>query len=306
MRQPPSLPGRSRPAARAARGATLVEFMVVAPTLLAMALAMLQTGLAFQARSLLNYATFEAARAGAVRHADVARIRRGFTRAMNAYYGGGRTPAELIRSAASAEADLAASLRIEILSPTRASFDDYHSPAAARRLDVRARVIPLTHLALLTCPADRPGCNHDPASNRSGQSLADANLLKLRVTWGLPAERQVPLAGRLFIWAQRTLNPNDPDAFRRGLLAAGRIPLVTHVTVRMQSDAIENSAIAAGPDHNPSAPSAPPEPTPSPPPDCPGRDPACTPPASDESPPADGDSGGDEPETPEVEGETEC
>lgn len=307
MRQPLPRSRCDRPASatRTSRGATLIEFVVVAPTLLAMALAMLQIGLAFQAKSLLNYATFEAARAGSVRHADLVRIRRGFVRAMNAYYGGGRTTAELLRSAATAEADLATALRIEILSPTRESFDDYQSPAAARRLGVRARVIPSTHLALFVCPADRPGCNRDPAANRSGQSLADANLLKLRVTWGLPAGRQVPLAGRLFIWAQRTLTPGDPDAFRRGLLAAGRIPLITHVTVRMQSDAIENSAISPGTRHDPSAPVDPSDPTPTPPPDCPGSAPSC-PPEPDDSPLPDDDSDEGGSEHPDAEGETEC
>ena len=266
-------------------GAGLVEFVVIAPTLLAMTLAMLQTGLAFHARSSLTYASFEAARAGTLSHANPATIRDAFARAMTPYYGGGRDAAELARAAAAAQVDLAQALRIEILSPSRESFADYHSPAAARQLGTTARVIPSANLGYLSCPADRPDCNADPASNRSGQSLADANLLKLRVTWGLPPAKQVPLAGRFFTWALRTLDPAHPDPFRRNLLQAGRIPLVTHATLRMQSDAVENTAVlsmprsgggdaasGAGPDGAPA---------PAPLPDCPLWDPLCTPAPSD-------------------------
>ncbi len=250
------------------RGAGLAEFVVVAPTLLAMALAMLQYGLVFHAKSNLNYASFEAARAGSVDHADQASIRRALSRAMTPYYGGGRTAAELASSATRASTDLKQALRIEILSPSRESFDDYHSADAARAMVTAARVIPSTNLGHRTCPLDRPHCNGNPASNRSGQTLADANLLKLRVTYGIPPSKQVPLAGRFFTWAVRTMNPDEADSFRAGLLAAGRIPLVSHVTLRMQSDAVENGLIESMPGRSnagaPEDPDAPPEPVPLP------------------------------------------
>lgn len=228
-------------------GATLVEFVVIAPTLMMLALAMMQTALAFHAKYILNYATFEAARAGALQNARPSSLRAAFARAMVPYYGGGRTTAELARSHGRAITDLAGALRIEILSPTRESFDDFHSPRAAEALRVGARVIPSTHLDRLACPIDRPSCASDPASNRSGQTLQDANLLKIRVTFGIPRAKQIPLAGRFFNWAVATLYPDHPDSFRHALLTAGRIPLVAHVTVRMQSDAIENDALLSLP-----------------------------------------------------------
>lgn len=258
-------------------GGGMVEFVIIAPTLLALSLAMLQTGLVFHAKSSLNYATFEAARAGALNHASRASMQRAATRALLPFYGGGRNTSELARSFAAATTDLAQSMRIEILSPSRESFDDYHSPAAARRIGTNARAIPSAGLAYRSCPADQPQCNADPTHNRSGQTLADANLLKLRLTWGIPVAKQVPLAGRFFTWAVRTLNPKDSDAFRRGLLTNGRIPLVSHVTLRMQSDAIENGLMvsmrgAASGDTSPA-----PWPAPEPLPSCPVSDPLCTP-----------------------------
>ncbi|HRP26445.1 TadE family protein [Thauera sp.] len=287
------IPRRQRSRGVLQRGAGLVEFVVIAPTLLAMTLAMLQTGLAFHARSSLTYASFEAARAGTLSHANPVAMRDAFARAMTPYYGGGRDAAELARAAATAQADLSQALRIEILSPSRESFADYHSPAAARQLGATARVIPSANLGYLNCPADRPDCNADSASNRSGQSLADANLLKLRITWGLPPAKQVPMAGRFFTWAVRTLDPAHPDVFRRSLLQAGRIPLVTQVTLRMQSDAVENAAVLsmprngngdAVPDAGPgTGPGGAPEPAPLP--DCPLWDPLCTPATPDAGPP---------------------
>lgn len=83
-------------------GATLVEFIVIAPTLLMILLGLMQYATLFHAKSNLNYATFEAARAGSVNHAKPAEIHAAFTRAMTGYYGGGTTSAELLNAYQSA------------------------------------------------------------------------------------------------------------------------------------------------------------------------------------------------------------
>ncbi len=289
------------------RGAGLVEFVLVAPTLLAMTMAALQYAMVFHAKFNLSYAALEGARAGALNHASPFSIRAALARALTPYYGGGTDLATLADSAARARADLSTALRIEILSPTRASFDDYHSSAAARRAGTDERTIPSSGLAFRSCPQDRPGCNHDPLHNASGQTLADANLLKLRVTWGLPPEKQMPLAGRFFVWAVRALNPDDGDRFRQQLLAAGRIPLIAHTTVRMHSDPIENASmvspasIGGGQSSLPTAGSS----TDGPPlPGCPAWEPLCIPApipgepvpgTSSPSAPGDSDAGNDGP-----------
>lgn len=269
---------------RAQRGATLVEFVIAGPLVLFILLVLMQYALLFHARSQLNYATFEAARAGTVANARPAAIRTAFERAMTGYHGGGTTTAELAASRARALGE-APFTRIEILSPTRQSFDDYHSPALAARLGTSGRAIPNTNLAHLACPIDRPGCPSNPATNASGQTLQDANLLKLRITYGIPARKQIPLAGPFMARALTVLDPADGDAFRAGLIADGRIPVVAHTVMRMQSPAIE-----AG---NPSSPGPgnagkPVDPGPPPQgpglPECPVSDPACTPPT--EPPPA--------------------
>ena len=261
------------------RGATLVEFVIVVPTVLFMLMNLIQYGLLYHAKSQLNYATFEAARAGTVSNADPAAIRTAFTRAITGYYGGGTSTAQLAKSYAKALADTtAATVRIEILSPTKESFDDYASPGLAARLNTSARVIPNTNIAFIQCPMDVPGCANDPNSNKSGQTLLDANLLKLRITYGIPERKQIPLAGRFMNWALGQLNSGDTDTFRLGLVKAGRIPVVTHIVMRMQSPALENAnASSPGPGNG----GEPQDPGPGDPgpglPTCPAADPACTP-----------------------------
>lgn len=239
--------------ARRQRGASLVEFTIVAPAVMMLGLATMQAGMVFHAKSSLNYATFEAARAGSVNHARMGAITAGLQRAMVPYYGGGTTASELAQSYARVVADFATGpVRIEILSPTKESFDDYASPALAAKLGVSGRVIPNANLSFIQCPPDNTGCNSDPQTNKSGQTLADANLLKLRVTYGMPKEKQMPLVGRFYTWALSVLDAGDPDAFRKGLVAAGRIPIVSHTVIRMQSEPFENATMVSipGPGNN--------------------------------------------------------
>ncbi|MDZ7657052.1 MAG: hypothetical protein U0997_14030, partial [Sulfurimicrobium sp.] len=142
---------------------------------------------------------------------------------------------------------------------------------------------------------DVPGCNNDPKTNKSGQTLADANLLNLRITYGIPEKKQIPLAGKFMNWALGILNSGDPDAFRQGLVAAGRIPVVVHTVMRMQSPAYENANASSPGPGNDGVPKDPgPPPTGGELPKCPVTDPACT---EEPEPPPGG--GGDTPVCPD-------
>lgn len=255
--------GSQLKAKHAYTGATLVEFLVIAPTLLFMILGTMQTGLVFHAKSNLKYAAFEAARTGTMTHNNINQMLNSFARAMTGYYGGGRTTKELADSRAKAFADInSSSTQIQILSPTKESFDDYNSPSLAKRLGVKTRVIPNTNIAFLNCPNDRPSCNADPSSNQSGQTLQDANLLKIKITYGIPVSKQVPFIGKFYVKVLEGLKGirdetsvltglNAPlkttavsDAFKLALLKQGRIPVEVYSTMRMQSEAFENGNIS--------------------------------------------------------------
>jgi TadE-like protein len=267
------------------RGASLVEAIVVIPLLLFIVLAVMQAAMVFYAKSNVNYASFEAARAGSVNNARATAINLAFQKAMLPYYGGGRTEAELAASAAKVLTDLgSAAVRVEILSPTPESFTDYNSPKLQAAMKVGEPVIPNVGLDELTCPRDMPGCASDPKSNASGQTLLDANLLKLRITYGIPKAKQMPMVGRFYTWALGKMGVGAGDAFQQALIAAERIPVVTQANVRMRSDAIKNTLMVSspGPGNNgsPSDPGLPPT---KPLPECPISNPTCR--GSDGPPP---------------------
>lgn len=217
-------------------GATLVEFTLVAPVITLVGLLCLQWALSFHGRNQLQLAGFMAARAGATAQAQPAAIEEAHARALAPLYGGGRSLMEVEGAVLRARADLAGRVRIEIINPSVESFADWSDAALQARLQAPRRVIPNDGLALLAADeAQRVG-------PRSGQTLADANQLKLRITTGLPL--QVPFASVL---VRQVLQWSDDgrDAFVSGLLADGRMPMTVDVMVRMQSPAMESDATAS-------------------------------------------------------------
>lgn len=267
------------PALRRARqrGASLVEATVVLPLLLFIVLAIMQAAMVFYAKSNVNYASFEAARAGSVNNASAASITSAFQKGLLPYYGGGATVGELATTMSKVLLDAnGAAVRVEILSPTQESFTDYNSPKLQAALKVGEPVIPNVGLDELSCPRDVPGCASDPKTNASGQTLLDANLLKLRITYGIPEKKQMPIVGRFYTWALSKMGVGATDVFQQALLAAGRIPIVTQTVVRMQSDAIKNSLMASSPGAgNNGTPTDPGLPPIKPLPDCPISNPTC-------------------------------
>lgn len=266
-----------RGGARRQSGAGLLEATLVLPLFLFIVLATVQAALVFHAKGSANYATFEAARAGTVHNARIDAIHLAFQKAMLPYYGGGRTPAELAATAAKVAADLGhAAVRVQILSPTQESFEDFASPERQAALKLAEPVIPNVGLDELVCPRDVPGCDGNPATNRSGQTLLDANLLKLRVTFGIPPGKQMPLVGRFYTWALEKTGATSTDPFATALVQAGRIPLVTHTVMRMQSEAFRNAAMVSRPGPGNAGTPKDPGAQPSIPlPSCPWWDPAC-------------------------------
>jgi hypothetical protein len=274
---------------RRQRGASLVEAIVVLPILIFTVLAIMQAAMVYYAKSNVNYAAFEAARSGSIHNASVASIKLAFEKAMIPYYGGGTTEAELAKTLADVvKTDLgSAAVRVEILSPTQESFADYNSPKLQAAMRESELVIPNVGLDEMSCPRDVPGCKNDPKTNQSGQTLLDANLLKLRITYGIPNKKQMPMVGPFYTWALSKLDAGGGDAFKAALIDAGRIPVTTSTVVRMQSDAIRNTAMVSSP--GPGNDGKPTDSGPTPGggtlPTCPWWDPACA------SCPDGGDSG---------------
>jgi len=254
------------------RGLGALEFLLALPILLFVGLGALQFGLVFQAKHALNVALIEAARAGSVAHADPEAVRAGLARGLLPWlYGAsdlGEYALNLARSRAHViEGELLGWIRLEQLSPTAASFEDWSEPARDANGERIAgfREIPNDNLAsraARTLPArgaagERAGA---PIGSASGQTLADANLLQLRLDYGVPLA--VPVVGRLVAWTLRARDGCAAPAPRQyGLLAMdaplpsglprlwscrmygaadghrARLPVRSSATIRMQSPA---------------------------------------------------------------------
>ncbi|MGP1615892.1 MAG: TadE/TadG family type IV pilus assembly protein [Pollutimonas bauzanensis] len=268
---------------RRQRGAAMIEFAVVGPVITVLGLAIVQYGHLFFTKNHINHATFMAARAGSTGHADLGKIQTAYIRAMIPVYGGGTSSAALAESYGKAAADIAVATRIELLNPTKESFDDWNDSKLQDSEGGGRRVIPNAGLAFRNPDEIRPD---------SGQNIQDANLIKIRVTHGYKPMTSLKFISGLYTRYLQWLDTGG-DPFYSALVRQGRIPVVSHATVQMQSDAIEpdDPVSLPGPGNGgaPSDPGIPPGPT-TPPPDCATA--SCLTPTTPLDPGGGGDPGG--------------
>lgn len=256
--RPAAVPQRRRPLRQ--RGAAVVELAVVGPILTLLGLGSIQYSQLFFAKNTLDHAGFLAARAGSTGNAKLAAIDQAFKEGLVPMFGGGDTPAKLAESLGEVQKAMAVPnrYRIEMLNPTKESFADFNDPALQAALKTGGkRVIANRSLAF----------KGNAVGSSSGQARQDANLIKLRITYGVkPAVPIVASIFKVYLKWQDT----GGDAVRTAMISAGLVPVVTHVTMQMQSDAIEPDNPVSSPGNgnggNPSDPGDPPVTT-DPPPD---------------------------------------
>ena len=264
-------------------GATMVEMLLALPVVLLLGLGVAQFTLVYQAKHALDYALTQAARQGAVEHASADAIQRGFGAGLAPYLYGADDWAGLLKSEARAvdhvRGGLAAGwIVLRQRSPTRESFSDWAEPA----LDPMGEPIPgLVEIAndnldsrrLRMQPASGVAgvSRAEPIGRLSGQTLADANILRLELVYGV--RLGVPVVGAIVIRTLALWNgcaPADAMSARRARLglvrldegapgaatqtaqgwmcafleardptgrAAGRIPIRASATIRMMSPA---------------------------------------------------------------------
>jgi len=219
---------------RRQRGASTIEFLVVAPVLAAMGLGTVQTGLAYHGKTVLNYATFEAARTGAVNHALAAPMRRELAMRLAPLVGGDGSDeaAAMAVGVSLARVTPDPFTRVEVVNPSTEAFDHFQ----IRSRESGRQVIPNSHLRF----RDDDAAGVDPVS---GVHLRDANLLKIKVTYGF--DMKVPLIGRLAAPVMSLIDPSNILYYQ-----AGKLPLSAVATVRMQSEVWRDSLVSmvASPD----------------------------------------------------------
>jgi hypothetical protein len=241
----------------------MVEWLIAVPVMLTLGLGFFQASELLVARMALRHALFEAARAGSVSNANAQAIMQGLGDGLSPWLFGSQGAGEIVtaRLKSRAQVNLGRSsgwIELRQRSPTTASFGDWGEPARDDSGPInQGRQIAFDALPTeyrLRQPAS--GASGDnrrqggaPVGRESGQSLADANLLVLEMTYGVPV--RVPFAGSILLTSLRMLNGcgsglsiSRPGSVCRYYNAIGlsgqpapRIPVRVHVAIRMQSPA---------------------------------------------------------------------
>jgi RHS repeat-associated protein len=219
------LPGMAKGGVlRRNRGASIVEAVIALPVLLVVILGAIQFGLVYEAKAALNHASLQAARAGAVNHADPNAIRRGLARGLVPLFSPESSLTDVARLIGRIDSELATDARIRILNPTREAFDDFGTEVDGQR----------------EIPNDRLYARSTAVGSRSGLNIQDANLLKVQVTYGF--ELHVPLVNWFIAHVLLGVN-GSADAFEQQLLRRNRLPIMATATVRMQTPARLSDAV---------------------------------------------------------------
>lgn len=201
-----------------------MEFSIVGLSIVLVGLFTLQLGLLYVAKTTLNYAVFEAARAGAVNNASMNAIREELGIRLAPLQGGDGSEKRALLAIAKSSLNLKDPLntKVVILNPTKASFRDWSvkDPVSGKRF------IPVNHLRHQTYAIGR----------HSGLSLRDANLLKLQVTHGV--DLRVPIVGKLLSWPMIWIDSQNAVYYSRD-----KWPIQAVATVRMQSDSFEEEIL---------------------------------------------------------------
>ncbi len=214
---------------RRQRGQAMVEYVIVLPVLIMLIFGTIQAAFIYSAKNSLNYATFQAARLGAVNNASYEAIRRGLIRGMTPLFVHHKTDAgmELANVEAGSEVDNFA--LVTLISPTQSDFDTFGEPDA----EANADAIP-----------------NDNLMYRPGTGIQDANLLKIRVQYCL--RLVVPIVDRLLSAASSFNKSGIEGSFSEASKAAvddyaaicqaGRrgIVITSEAMVRMQSPALRD------------------------------------------------------------------
>jgi hypothetical protein len=215
-------------------GQALVEYVIILPVLVMLIFGTIQAAFIYSAKSSLNYATFQAARLGAVNNASYEGIRRGLIRGLTPMFVHHNTDADKERAFEEAGAEVDNFVRVTRISPSEYDFDAFGEWDA----EANADAIP-----------------NDNLMYRPGTGIQDANLLKIRVQYCL--ELMVPIVDRLLSATSRFNSAGTEGSFSGASAAAvddyadicqaGRrgIVITSEAMVRMQSPALRDAACGA-------------------------------------------------------------
>ncbi len=204
------------------QGQSMTEFLVVLPVMLLLILGAIQFIFIYQAKTTLNYATFEAVRAGTLENASITAVKNGFTRGLtplfarfaNANNPNNELEKKVLLARETARNEVANGfVKFELLNPTDAVFQYYRNKGGE---------VPNDNLSFRRTTV-------------AGLSIQDANLLKIRVTYCM--KLIVPMVDSLIM---KAISMSSNDTFvKNNCLNSNekRFPIVAQAIMRMQSPA---------------------------------------------------------------------
>lgn len=189
-------------------GMSIVESLLALPVLLFVGFVIVQIGLLWHAKFAVSHAALLAARHASLHHGSNAAVRDGVIQGLFPLMGRANSMSEMSKAVFKSGAEVAQGIamgwiRWEILSPTRQSFADWGTPGdpilspGVSPGDIEIPAHGVAGLALRRRPASGVAevIQGLPVGTRSGQTLLEANNLKLHLQVGIPL--QMPLAGPL-------------------------------------------------------------------------------------------------------------
>jgi len=218
---------------RAAHGQAMVEFLIIIPVLIILIFGAVQAALIYSAKNGLNYATFQAARIGAMNSAQYTDMRRGLLRGMYPMFSQFPEDERMERTALEVDNFVL----ITRVSPSIDMFDAYEEDHGDLLGDGEKRkAIPNSNLMY-----------HQ--SGNAELTLQDANLLKIRVQYCM--RLIVPMVERLLSSASSFNHRQTVASFREvsrettsryDAVCRGRqgFVITSEATVRMQSPAVHD------------------------------------------------------------------
>lgn len=207
------------------RGQSLTEFLIAMLGFGTLLLAMLQAILFYRAKTTVDYAALEAARAGALHGADKGQMQKGLARGLTPLYATATASPTIAGTAEAYLKALPAVLAfstIKVLSPTTGSFDDFKEA----QFD-----------GTMALPNDTLNFRPANVGSRGGLNVQDANILKIQVTFTYPLI--VPIIDRMV----GTLDVERTAVEGHTVYS---LPIVSSAMVRMQSP-ISNRGNLASP-----------------------------------------------------------
>ncbi|WP_201313999.1 TadE family protein [Dyella sp. EPa41] len=211
---------KRRVGGRRQRGQSVVETCVVIAVFGTFLLGIFQMILFYRAKGLVDYAALEAARNGATHGVEMNAMRVGLARGLLPLYTRDPDKTAVATAYARAYADTINPLasQIQVISPTKAAFADWK----VRQFD-----------GVDAIPNDSLPYRSTSTGGRSGLTVQDANVLKIRVVYGY--KMIVPVIDKLILGVYRLTFYQGMSAQEVAMLESGRLPIATQAMVRMQT-----------------------------------------------------------------------